>query len=397
MAERENTMPKVFEQRPYQQTIIQSAHQGWQDNMGSQLVESPPGSGKTVMGFNIIKNLIADSRKLLKCDASDVGVGWVAMRRNLLVQAEKENLGMIGCPNVHFISMFDKDPGKDLMRYKHRIIVLDEAHHEATDSFHHTLNVLAPKYMLGLSATPVRADRAKLCFERVLKDAGFYTLIEDGYLSKFNQWMLDNWAPETVVRAYLADQKRWGKSIMFFLDRKQCDKAMGLLLAAGVKADLVTGETDRFAQLDAFEKGETDVLVNMYVLTEGFDCPELQTVFVRDSSMGPTVQMAGRVLRKHPGCPIKNIVQSVDSEYPFVRTANAAAQYVQIGEEWRTVGKSDLMRVMEARMLQRIALAKVEIPAYIKTKMMSLGRRRRRLRNGMLGGGGQEPHRPFHH
>ena len=52
------------------------------------------------------------------------------------------------------------------------------------------------------------------------------------------------------------------------------------------------------------------------VLTEGFDDPTLQTVWVRPSGRGPTIQMAGRVLRKC-GDMVKQIVQCRETRHPF--------------------------------------------------------------------------------
>lgn len=370
---------KTFEDRAYQTALTSAVFKGWTEGLTSQLVEAPPGAGKTCMGFKICKEIIENSHTLFKCKPEEVGVGWVAMRSNLLTQAAKENAILIKCPNVHFISMFDKDPGKSLEGYKHKIIVLDEAHHEATDSAHHIMNVVDPVYTIGLSATPIRADKAKLCFQKTHKEAGFYTLIEQGYLSKFNQWMLDEWSPRTVAGAYLADPVKWGKSIMFFRTMEECQECHDILKNANVRVDIVTGKTDRFAQIDEFEADKIDVLINMYVLTEGFDCPALQTVWVRDSTQGPSIQMAGRVLRLFHGV-VKNIIQSVNSDFPFTRIARATSQYVQLNGEWRSIGISDLAKIMEKRMLQRIMNTKVVMPAYI-VKQLEKGRRRRRFRD----------------
>ena len=369
------TAAKTYEVRGYQQALINATHAEWHKGTTSQLIESPPGSGKTFIGLTIGKRIIEDAELLFKCKPSEVGITWVAMRSNLLVQAEAENAG-INCPNVHFMSMFDNDPGKFAKMYKKNIVVCDEAHHESTDTCHHLLNVIDPVYTVGLSATPMRADKAKLCFQKTHKEAGFYRLIELGYLSKFNQWMLDNWSPRTVASAYLAEKDKWGRSIMFFRTYEECKECNDILAAAGVRVDIVTGNTDRFAQIDLLEEGKTDVLINMFVLTEGFDFPPLCTVWVRDSSQGPTVQMAGRVLRKHQNM-IKNVVQSVNSDYPFTRLAPAHEQYLMVNNAWRTVGKSELYQIMEKRMLERIMHIKVEIPDYIR-KAQEKGRRFRR-------------------
>ena len=66
----------------------------------------------------------------------------------------------------------------------------------------------------------------------------------------------------------------------------------------------------------------------MLILTEGFDCPSLKTVFCRPSGRGCTIQMGSRVFRKHPDLPRKQIVQCKATRHPFTRTAMAEEQYV---------------------------------------------------------------------
>ena len=47
--------------------------------------------------------------------------------------------------------------------------------------------------------------------------------------------------------------------------------------------------------------------------------------------------MCGRVLRKHPAVPVKQIVQCARTRWPFVRTAAAAAQFAWQNDEWRSL------------------------------------------------------------
>ena len=53
--------------------------------------------------------------------------------------------------------------------------------------------------------------------------------------------------------------------------------------------------------------------------------PELQTVFVRSSSKLPMIQMAGRVLRKHPDKQIANIVQAKNTRFQAKKMAEPEA------------------------------------------------------------------------
>jgi superfamily II DNA or RNA helicase len=346
------------EPRPYQRRIVAKALDLYCDKgMRSLLIDSPTGSGKTVMGL-----LIARAMQ----EAFGLRIGWVAMRRNLLGQAQAENEAKGIGAELTYLSMFDRDPPAGL-----DMLVVDEAQHDAANSMAHLHNVVRPRFILGLSATPFRADRVKLCFDSVIKDAGIHPLIQDGYLSPYHHYTLPEYSPSAVVDCYSRDPRRWGKSILFFHTLGQCHAAADLLRGRGHRCDVVTGSSDRDAQIDAFRAGAYDVLINCVVLTEGFDCPELQTVFCRPSCKGVTVQMCGRVLRKHSGPPFKQVVQCQKTRWPFVRTAGAALQYVWVHDEWRSLQANPRINQLTGRMLAALARTPVQLPRYVLQRQES--------------------------
>src|SRR5205823_2713125 len=79
------------------------------------------------------------------------------------------------------------------------MLVVDEAQHDAASSMAYLHNRIQPRFILGLSATPFRADRVKLCFDTVLKDAGIARLIQGGYLSPFHHYTLPAYSPAAVA------------------------------------------------------------------------------------------------------------------------------------------------------------------------------------------------------
>ncbi len=368
-----------FEPRDYQQRIVEKTVDTFLGGGKNVLIESPAGSGKTVMAFCGMAKVLENAERLFGKPASEVQFGWVAMRRNLLAQAAKENADKLQVPNVHYISMFDAEPPVVDM------LIIDEAQHDAANSARHVYRKCDPKIALGLSATPFRTDRMQLCFDKVIKDAGYHRLIQDGWLSQFDQYMLNDYTVETVTAAFLANPTKWGKSMMFFHRIVDCERASKILQASGVRCDVVTGQTDRFAQIDAFEAGELDVLINVYVLTEGFDCPDMKSVFVRDSTRGPTIQMAGRVLRKHPEIPVCNIVQSTATHWPFVKTAKPNVQYMETdSHEWLSVGTNERIEVLRKEMLLRLAQSSLTMPDFLLKHMQGgLNRRLRSLARRM--------------
>src|SRR4051812_3000060 len=210
-------LPAGLEARPYQQRIICRAvslfHGTAVDREGrpegevsSVLVESPTGSGKTVMGLSVARWM---QRNL------GMTVGWAAMRRNLLWQAQAENVRGFGA-EVKLISMFDKQPPQvDLLG-------IDEAHHDGALSTANLDSGIKPRQILGFSATPFRSARLKLCFGEPTRDAGIPQLIPGGYLSPYLNSTIPAYTPEGVAEAYAREPNRWGKSLIFFHTLEQC-------------------------------------------------------------------------------------------------------------------------------------------------------------------------------
>lgn len=364
--------------RPYQQRIvtkIYSMYRGEYRNENTDqlepqittaMIESPTGSGKTVMALLTAKAMQHDDPELV--------VAWVAMRRNLLSQARRENENKgINVQNIHWISMFDDEPAEVLKAKrdgKRVLMIVDEAQHDAASSMSHLHNIIEPDLILGMTATPFRTDRMKLCFQKVIKDCGIHQLIQDGYLAPYKHYTIPKWTPEEVANYYCSDPARWGKSIFFFLNLDECEQLSRLFAARGVKHEVVRGgqqrTTDR--QLAMFENDEIDVIINCMVLTEGFDCPTLKTAWIRDSSRGPTMQMAGRAFRQHPSLKHKQVVQSKMTGWPFPRTALPEEQYLWVSDSWRSLRVNPRLNDININARKAIASVEVVMPEFIKAR-----------------------------
>ena len=172
------------------------------------------------------------------------------------------------------------------------------------------------------------------------------------------------WSPTNVAESFVRDQAKWGKSVIYFLtiaDAQECNR---LLQSMGVRSEVITGNSPRDEILDAFEKDELDVLVNVAVLTEGFDCPSLKSVFIRPSSKGPTVQMGGRAFRKHPDTPVVNVVQNNDTKYPFSKHATPLNQFKWTDNQWLSIDPKNLKPILR-RQVEKLIKAKIELPKFL--------------------------------
>ena len=312
----------MIEVRDYQTRIVQRTLDSIRDGHRHVLIEAATGAGKTVMGHLVAKQLH---------ELYGWRTGWTAMRTHLLHQAREDNQRLIGFQHIDYFSTFDATPPDAI-----DVLVDDEAQHSASETSADLYNKIKPKIVIGLSATPFRVDRMKLCFSTVIRDAGIRALIDGGWLAPFHHFTFpDQWTPENVAATYLRDRERWGKSVIFFLNLLQCFECAVLLAANGVRCEVVSGSSNQSAQIEAFEEGRVDVLLNVVVLTEGFNSPTLKTVFVRPGSKGPTMQMVGRALRRHPDKPFAQVVQNSATDWPFIKIASAERRFVYEGDDWR--------------------------------------------------------------
>ena len=331
----------TWEIRPYQQEAVAACLAGFMENRcASVMLESPVGSGKTYMALETIHLLQEALGRRIRVD-------WVAPRRHLLQQVMEANMNLHR-DTIRPVSLFEKTPPEA------DLVVLDEAHHEATQSCVLLYEKMKADFVLGLSATPLRTDRMKLSFQETVTTCSIDRLIREGYLSPFHSYVLPHYGPQIVGECYLNSPERWGKSIAFFQTVMECHQLQKVLALAGVPCEVVTAESDKDRQLEDFLSGRVRVIANVSMLTEGFDQPDIQTIFARDASRLPTIQMCGRGLRKFDGKGFCNIVQSAKTPYLFEKVAPAKRSFKLMNGQWMAL--QDGTEAIEAMIKMSLAL-----------------------------------------
>ena len=349
----------TWETRPYQQEAVASCLAGFMDRkVASVMLESPVGSGKTYMALETIHLLQELLGRRLKVD-------WVAPRRHLLRQVMEANMDLHR-DTIRPVSLFEKTPPEA------DLVVLDEAHHEATQSCVLLYEKMKAAYVLGLSATPLRTDRMKLSFQETVTTCSIDRLVREGYLSPFHSYMLPHYGPQIVAECYLNSAERWGKSLVFFPTVLECCQFQKVLADAGVTCEVVTAESDKDRQLEDFVAGKVRVIANVSMLTEGFDQPDVHTIFARDASRLPTIQMCGRGLRKADGKQFCNIVQSAKTSYLFEKVTPAQRRFKLMNGQWMAL--QDGTAAIEATI--KLSLALLERREQMRNERRQAARRR---------------------
>jgi len=319
--------------RPYQCQILDRVTNFVTDGIRRILIASPTGSGKTLIALLVLQILLKNFSQALTSIERPLRIVWIALRQELLDQAIEMNhrYQLIDPTLIVFTTPFRNELPQAT------IGVLDEGHHEAAPSLVDQIVTLNLNFVLGLSATPRRADRKPLLFEHFINDTSISSLLKDEFLSPFDHYTIAIFDVDSVVACFLREREKWGQTIIFFRTREECHRAASLLESASIRAGVVLSGLSHSVELNQFCHGELDVLLNAGVLMEGYDYPALQTVFVRDCGESLCIQMSGRALRTTEGKSIANIIQSASSKSSFATIAPARHRYVWMDTAWKSV------------------------------------------------------------
>lgn len=250
-------------------------------------------------------------------------------------------------------------------------IVIDEAHHTFARSYRETLKYLF-KYrpdakLLGITATPVRssegasAELLKLFDNNIIYDISLGKLIANGILAdpvfkrvetneELEPMISEDEAknirrfgelPESLIgkiaqcagrnkvilEDYLKNADAYGKTLIFALNVLHCRLLMDELKKHRVRCSCVySGKDDNSVTIEKFKQGLFDVLINVNIMTEGSDVPDIDTVFLTrpTQSEGLLMQMIGRGMRgrKAGGTEKVNIVDFNDKWEVFNKWLN---------------------------------------------------------------------------
>ena len=224
------------------------------------------------------------------------------------------------------------------------MVVVDEAHHTFAPTYQETIKFIRKcrknTKLLGLTATPVRAnenDSVKLrqlydnnmVFDVSMSDLIAKGILADPHCSRINTG--ENFEPEIseeekihickkhdlpeslvskiassharnqiIIKEFIENREKYGKTLIFAMNVVHCRLLCEELESKGIKCgNIYSGKDDNSAVIEAFKNNKLDVLVNVNIMTEGSDVPDIQTVFLTrpTQSEGLLMQMIGRGMR----------------------------------------------------------------------------------------------------
>ena len=334
----------------------------------SVMAQMPTGTGKTVVLASVVESFLGEHP--LK------SVWIVAHRRELVSQiqetiervfsnrlAEKEdgssdNLiekpldsslftlrsSLIKAMSIQWLARHYDEIGEEP-----GMIVIDEAHHALAKTYKEMWDRFPKAKFLGLTATPCRLNgkgfidlfdvlvqswsvpefisKGRLAtydFVSIKSNGVTQRLIDslqkrgaDGDYQNKEMDMLLNKRP-SIERLYRSFEEygKDRKGIVYAINISHAKKIVELYQEHGIKAVAIDSNTpaaERQADIETFKKGDIQVLVNVDIFSEGFDCPDVEFVqLARPTlSLAKYLQMVGRGLRVAKGKKCCVIIDNV--------------------------------------------------------------------------------------
>lgn len=325
--------------RPYQEIAVNSAIDAL-DKHGNTVVVAPTGAGKTIMLSALIGKRCETRRNVLVLQHRDELVNqnmdkFKRINPNILtsiVNAEEKDWN--GDAVFSMVQTLSRPNNLDNMKAMDMVVV-DESHHVVADTYtriiDHAKQINDKVEIVGFTATPNRGDKKGLrsVFSNCSHQIEISTLIREGFLVTPRTYVIDvgvrselenvrktvvdfdmdqvarimnkRAINQRVVNEWL-DKAHDRKTVVFCSTVAHAEDLCEEFVEEGVNAKIVTGNTDKAERREILEdlsSGDTQVVVNVSVLTEGFDSPPVSCiVLTRPCSYKSTmVQMIGRGLR----------------------------------------------------------------------------------------------------
>lgn len=325
--------------RPYQEEALQAIDRHHLHATKRQLVVLPTGVGKTVIFASLIGNrsgraLVLAHRQELLHQASEK-LRWFNPDRSVgLIQAEHDDTeAEIVVASVPTLTAQEGRRLLELPTTAFDTLVIDEAHHAVAPSYRTILDHFseAAPLVVGFTATTARSDEQALgsIFEALVYERDLVWAIEEGYLVDIRgeRVMLDanlaavrthgadldsteleallqaSGAPDAVAEAYVRFARdRTG--IVFCASVQLSEETARALCRRGIVAEHLDGTlpgVQRQALLGRLHDGQTQVVCNYGVLTEGFDEPRVDCIVIARPTLSLVLytQMVGRGLRPY--------------------------------------------------------------------------------------------------
>ena len=325
----------IIDLRDYQVDALTELQQMRAAGSTIALLSHPTGSGKTATAVLDAKRIggrtlfVAHRDNLVRQARREFRKFWPERRCGLFLGGSKDFDAPILAASIQALSQNLTLFRPDAFSY----VIVDEAHHASADTYRSVLGYFSPRFTLGITATPDRADDKDIL--EVFRDCAHRLSLEEairaGHLAaircvrvetnvdlskvRFNavnylrrdleERIRIPARDRLIVKTYLENVP--GKRCVVFAVNVDHGEALAEeFRREGVPARSVSGRIpakEREELLQRFRAGAPLVLCACDVLNEGWDCPELEVIFMARPTLSKVLymQQLGRGTRKAPG------------------------------------------------------------------------------------------------
>ena len=366
--------------RPYQTEALKAISAAF-DKYNQVILALPTGSGKTFVAVKwICDHVISKGGKVI----------WVAHRAELLDQAYATFLKLLPSHLSAEITWWaggkEKNPygrvvllsimaARTFPSMTTDILVIDEAHHEPAQTYQALQEKINFGKNLGLTATPKRLDSKVLNYEAIAYQKTFMSLVHEKWLARPDPVLpqtgmtfvldvrMDDFSEESlssldndsrndfIVQHWINNSERYGKTLIFALNRDHARRLTESFRQAAPRLTIdyiISGEgnqSDRNTKVSLFRSGRINILINCKIFTEGFDCPDIKTIFLARPTLSVSLylQMIGRGTRV---TPTKSSFYLVDFQDDLGKFQNQLIRPWILGDDVieNTVSRTDSIR-----------------------------------------------------
>ena len=343
----------MLQLRPYQQEALDSIVSFSQKGINKQLVVLPTGAGKTVIFShlplfkqNSFPMLVLAHRAELLYQAKEK-ISW--SNPDISIEIE-QGTNYAGHSDVVVASVptLGRAESERILKYPKNYfnsIVIDEAHHAAAPTYRRILDYFESPFVLGVTATPQRSDNTRLTdvFDEIVYYKTIQDLIEEGYLCPLVGYRIktntdisgvatnegdyvasqledaiDNPERNNAIVAAYNNLVPGSKAIVFCAGVRHANNLAASFKKSNINTGVILGDTEEDVRKDIlkrYKENQLSVIVNVGVLTEGFDEPSVQTIILARPTRSTLLytQIVGRGTRLYEGKPHCTVLDFADT------------------------------------------------------------------------------------
>ncbi len=318
----------------YQQKIFDEVVEKYRTTNKLMMV-LPTGGGKTVIFSHL---------------ASHFGVKTliIAHTRELVAQAQK-TLHKMHIQNVDVMTIQKVYMSRVNLK-EYDFLIVDECHRSCSSSYLEIIESFKNKKLLGVTATPFRADGQFLIpiYGEKIQPLSIIDMINSGLLSDLSGYRVKTKISLKGVASQKGDfigsklasvinvsnrnslivkesQKiaPGEQSLCFCVDIRHATELTKEFVLKGIKAVAIHGrisKNERTKIINDFRNKKIQILVSCQLLTEGFDEPSITCLLMARPTLSKVlyIQMIGRGCRIFPGKSLCKVIEFTDNEYSVV-------------------------------------------------------------------------------